>query len=174
RESPGVVSHGSGVARGSAACAGALEISAPSVKVLRKSATVLAVASHSTVRAKTTRDPAPELMTHDAAASNQIGLLSATIEGKRARRRTSTRANRASPAVQSQRNQAAPQASVFTRPTQTPSVMMARLLSAAPVTSAVTVRGVSGRTVSVSPGPATAPSPRNALSATVTAFDSVR
>ena len=117
--------------------------------------------------------PAPELMTHDAAASNQIGLLSATIEGKRARRRTSTRANRASPAMQSQRNQAAPQSSVFTRPTQPPSVMMARLLSAAPVTSAVTVRGVSGRTVSVSPGPAAAPSPRNALSATVTAFDSV-
>jgi hypothetical protein len=106
--------------------------------------------------------------------ASQTGLDSATIEGKRARRRTSTLANRASPAMQSHRNFAAPQSSVFTRPTQPPSVMMARLLSAAPVTSAVTVRGVSCRTGSVSPGPATAPSPRDALNASVTALDSVR
>ena len=74
----------------------------------------------------------------------------------RARRRTSTRANRAWPPKEVHVSSPSPDASVFARPMQPPSVTRATLASGAPLTRAVTVTAAPGRTVSVSPGPAVA------------------
>jgi hypothetical protein len=66
-----------------------------------------------------------------------------------------------------------PDASVFARPTQPPSVTSAIFASGAPLTSAVTATSAPGGTVNVSPGPAVELLPsRDALSTNDTALDS--
>ncbi len=68
------------------------------------------------------------------AQPSHTGLDIATIDGKRARRRTSTRANRAWPLKTVHVSRPSPDASVFARPTQPPSVSRAMLASGAPLT----------------------------------------